>query len=102
VGIKLTVGLEVEEGWKESAIWKAGVGVSKLIKEWVNKCLHLVKRFTDQNRPQTQRTMLVSCVFPLCNMQLNILTAVHRRLGEYWSSLETRSTASGGILLWKT
>jgi hypothetical protein len=35
----------------------------------------------------------------LCNMKQNILTAVHRRLGEYWSSLETRSTASGGILL---
>lgn len=30
-----------------------------------------------------------------------ILTAVHLRLGEYWRSLETRSTASGGIRLWK-
>lgn len=28
-----------------------------------------------------------------------ILTAVQRKLGEYWSSLETRSTASGGIRL---
>jgi hypothetical protein len=65
MGIQLTMGLEVEEGWKEPAIWKAGVRVSKLIKEWVNKCLHLVKRFTDQSRSQSQRTMLVSCVFPL-------------------------------------
>jgi hypothetical protein len=29
------------------------------------------------------------------------LTAVQRRFGEYWRSLETRSTASGGIRLWK-
>lgn len=28
------------------------------------------------------------------------LTAVHRRFGEYCNSLETRSTASGGIRLW--
>lgn len=28
------------------------------------------------------------------------LTAVHRRLGEYCRSLETRSTASGGMRLW--
>lgn len=31
----------------------------------------------------------------------NASKAVHRRLGEYWSSLDTRSTASGGIRLWK-
>ena len=30
------------------------------------------------------------------------LTAVHRRLGEYWRSLDARSIASGGIRLWKT
>lgn len=29
----------------------------------------------------------------------NILTAVHRKLGEYCSSLDTRSTASGGMRL---
>lgn len=29
-----------------------------------------------------------------------ILTAVHLRLGEYWRSLDTRSTASGGMRLW--
>ena len=31
----------------------------------------------------------------------NILTAVHRKLGEYCSSLDTKSTASGGMRLWK-
>lgn len=30
------------------------------------------------------------------------LTAVQRRLGEYWRSREARSIASGGIRLWKT
>lgn len=29
------------------------------------------------------------------------LTAALRRLGEYWRSLETKSTASGGMRLWK-
>ena len=29
------------------------------------------------------------------------LTALHRRFGEYWRRRETRSIASGGILLWK-
>lgn len=28
------------------------------------------------------------------------LTAVDLRFGEYWRSLETRSTASGGVRLW--
>lgn len=32
--------------------------------------------------------------------ETNILTAVHRRLGEYCSNLETKSTASGGMRLW--
>lgn len=30
------------------------------------------------------------------------LTAVQRKFGEYWSNLDTRSTASGGSRLWKT
>lgn len=30
-----------------------------------------------------------------------LLTAVQRRLGEYWSKREARSIASGGIRLWK-
>lgn len=34
------------------------------------------------------------------NQKINVLTAVHRRLGEYCSSLETKSTASGGMRLW--
>jgi hypothetical protein len=29
-------------------------------------------------------------------------TALQRRFGEYWRSLETKSTASGGIRLWNT
>lgn len=33
-------------------------------------------------------------------MQYKILTAVQRNFGEYWSSLDTRSTASGGNCLW--
>lgn len=32
--------------------------------------------------------------------KFGILTAAQRKLGEYWSSLETRSTASGGMRLW--
>jgi hypothetical protein len=47
--VKLTMRLEVEEGKQKSAIWKAGVGVSNLVKKWVNKCLHLDKRFTGLN-----------------------------------------------------
>lgn len=30
------------------------------------------------------------------------LTAVHRKFGEYWKNLHTRSTASGGKRFWKT
>ena len=33
---------------------------------------------------------------------LEILTAVQRRLGEYWRSRDARSMVSGGIRLWKT
>jgi hypothetical protein len=47
--VKLTMRLEVEEGRQKSAIWEAGVGVSNLVKKWVNKCLHLDKRFTGLN-----------------------------------------------------
>jgi hypothetical protein len=36
-----------------------------------------------------------------CSNNAVTLTAVDRRLGEYCNSLETRSTASAGILLWK-
>jgi hypothetical protein len=35
--------LEVEERRQKAAIRKASIRVSKLIKEWVNKCFHLVK-----------------------------------------------------------
>lgn len=30
------------------------------------------------------------------------LTAVHRKLGEYWKNLQTRSTVSGGKCFWNT
>jgi len=43
--MKHTVSLEIEKGWQKAAIWKAGIRIPKLIKEWVNKCLHLDKRF---------------------------------------------------------
>jgi len=33
--------------------------------------------------------------------EMKTLTALHRRFGEYWRRRETRSIASGGILLWK-
>jgi len=32
--------LEVEKGWQKASIWKTGIRISKLIKEWVNKCLN--------------------------------------------------------------
>jgi len=35
------------------------------------------------------------------NLRL-VLTAVQRRFGEYWSNLDTRSTASGGMRLPKS
>lgn len=44
----------------------------------------------------------------ICNLEGNIrkwscgLTAVHRRSGEYWRNLLTRSIASGGSFFWKT
>jgi len=37
--------LEVEKGWQKASIWKTGIRISKLIKEWVNKCLNLEKSF---------------------------------------------------------
>ena len=43
--MKHTVSFEIEKGWQKAAIWKTSVRISKLIKEWVNKCLHLDKRF---------------------------------------------------------
>ena len=43
--MKHTVSFEIEKGWQKAAIWKAGIRIPKLIKEWVNKCLHLDKRF---------------------------------------------------------
>jgi hypothetical protein len=39
------VRLEVEKGWQKASIWKTGIRISKLIKEWVNECLNLDKRF---------------------------------------------------------
>ena len=41
------------------------------------------------------------CLSSIIQHVLLILTAVLRRFGEYWRSLETRSTASGGIRLWE-
>jgi hypothetical protein len=47
VSTKLTVGLEVKKRRQKAAIWKAGCHVPKLIKEGVNKCLHLDKSNKD-------------------------------------------------------
>lgn len=44
---KLTVRLEVKKRGQKAAIWKAGIWISKLIKEGVNKCLHLDKKFIE-------------------------------------------------------
>jgi hypothetical protein len=53
------------------------------------------------------------CIYPATGCNINSfkenpkeakhkkLTAVQRRLGEYWRSREARSIASAGILLWK-
>jgi len=43
--MKHTMRLEVEKGWQKASIWKTGIRISKLIKEWVNKCLNLEKSF---------------------------------------------------------
>lgn len=52
--------------------------------------------------PHWNATMHVAkCHFLYSYKVLVILTAVDRRFGEYCSSLETRSTASGGVRLWK-
>jgi hypothetical protein len=45
VSMKYTVRLEVEKGWQKASIWKTGIRISKLIKEWVNECLNLDKSF---------------------------------------------------------
>ena len=44
VGMKHTVRLEVEKGWQEAAIWKTSIRILKLVKEWVDKRLHLDKK----------------------------------------------------------
>ena len=46
-------------------------------------------------------TGAIICQSSIIQNVLLILTAVLRRFGEYWRSLETRSTASGGIRLWE-
>lgn len=41
------------------------------------------------------------CSWDIWGEKVFILTAVDLKFGEYWRSLDTRSTASGGIRLWK-
>jgi len=55
------------------------------------------KHLTQQASTRTQTSPENS----ICSNNAATLTAVDRRLGEYCNSLETRSTASAGILLWK-
>lgn len=54
--------------------------------------------FTEQSLRQRKKKNHFT-KFRKNNKANNFLTAVQRRLGEYWSSLDTRSTASGGIRL---
>jgi hypothetical protein len=55
VGMKHTVRLEIEKWWQKAAIWKASIRISKLIEEWVNKCLHLDKTFIKILENQSQQ-----------------------------------------------
>lgn len=52
----------------------------------------LLKAHSNNKNETTNRTWCIK------RMEL---TAEYRKFGEYWSSLDTRSTASGGVLLWK-
>ena len=81
--------LEVEKGWQKASIWKTGIRISKLIKEWVNKCLNLEKSFKKilANQKVNKENLgngtfgLVLCLFPLCKYVMTFTYSSASQIG---------------------
>lgn len=101
--VKLNLFLEVEQ-WGQWLPSGQNCGrVSQLIKEWMDTGFKL-KGWGGDGVKVGESKGKVSGKWGKKReiSQFLNLTAVHLRLGEYCKSLETKSTASAGILLWKT